>query len=192
MDSSLMLTTTISVMWLVVGAAAAANELIINTCNCTQYQELCRQSLAPYARLLSNKPSHLAYVAVRVTMKDAKNVFGYVQELKANYTNIAGGALEDCAENLDGLVDQIRDSLKETRWLFAANKPSQGVDDFHFHVSNVQTWMSAALTDEDTCADELQYLDEPLIRSYVANRISRVQGLLSNALALINTYYGNI
>ncbi|KAL3631409.1 hypothetical protein CASFOL_024393 [Castilleja foliolosa] len=196
---SLMLTTitTISVMWLVVGRAAAnktlndAAELIMSTCNCTEHQELCRQSLAPYALLILDKPCHLAYVAVNVTLADAKNVSQYVRGLKANYTNNhnIAAALHDCAENLDGMVAEIQDSLNETRWLFA-NNSSQGKNNFEFHVSDLETWMSAALTDDDTCADELESLDEPL-RSYVANGTSRIQSLVSNALALINsTYYG--
>ncbi|GFQ03144.1 21 kDa protein [Phtheirospermum japonicum] len=166
-----------------------ASEFINSTCNCTEHQVLCRWSLAPYALLLLEKPCHLAYVAVNVTLADAKNVSQYVRELKRQSGNNAtvAAALDDCADNMDGVVDEIQESLNQTRWLSANNK-SQGREDFEFHVGNLETWMSAALTDEDTCADEMEDLDEPL-RSHVGYGTSRVQRLVSNALALINTTY---
>jgi hypothetical protein len=67
--------------------------------------------------------------------------------------------------------------------------PAVGVGDgadgprFAWHLSNVQTWASAALTDADTCLDSLRSgRDEDAVR----RRVLAVAQATSNALALVN------
>ena len=62
----------------------------------------------------------------------------------------AAVALHNCFTNSGNAVDEIRGSLKQMRQLGATGL---GVESFGFQMSNVQTWMSAALTNEDTCTD---------------------------------------
>ncbi|XP_043700223.1 pectinesterase inhibitor 10-like [Telopea speciosissima] len=53
-----------------------------------------------------------------------------------------------------------------------------------FQISNVQTWMSAALTNQDTCADELI----ESVKSDVQDRVLNGKKLTSIALAFINKF----
>lgn len=58
-------------------------------------------------------------------------------------------------------------------------------------VSNVQTWMSAALTDEETCTDGLKEADGGVRRRRgvvvkVGSRVGVAKEFTSNALALVN------
>ncbi|KAG8374767.1 hypothetical protein BUALT_Bualt10G0030000 [Buddleja alternifolia] len=57
-------------------------------------------------------------------------------------------AVKDCIQNMGDSVDQLSRSMKE---LGLMGQVASG--DFDWHVSNVQTWVSAALTNENTCQD---------------------------------------
>lgn len=87
-------------------------------------------------------------------------------------------ALTDCVENMEDSVDELQKSLLEMKNL---NGP-----DFEEKMGNVMTWVSAALTDEDTCMDgfddnsALNGKVKATIRNYIVN----VAQLTSNALAL--------
>ncbi|KAJ6764508.1 21 KDA PROTEIN-LIKE [Salix koriyanagi] len=59
--------------------------------------------------------------------------------------------------------------------------------DIEFQIATVQTWVSAAITDEDTCTegfDEMKITGEVMIK--IRKSIVNVGRLTSNALALIN------
>ena len=55
-------------------------------------------------------------------------------------------------------------------------------------MSNVQTWMSAALTNEETCTDGFEDVADGAVKSEVCDRAENVKKLTSNALALVNCY----
>lgn len=90
-------------------------------------------------------------------------------------------AMKDCIEELSESVDELRNSITEMRKLKGSN--------FNLIVSNIQTWVSAALTDEDTCTDgfEGKRMNGNL-KITVKGRIVNVSQLTSNALALINKF----
>jgi len=63
-----------------------------------------------------------------------------------------------------------------------------------FEISNVQTWMSAGITNQDTCVDGFR--DEAdvggggggEVERDVSGKVGEVMKLISNALALVNSY----
>ncbi|KAJ4829360.1 hypothetical protein Tsubulata_024241 [Turnera subulata] len=61
-------------------------------------------------------------------------------------------------------------------------------EDVEDGMSNVQTWMSAALTDEETCTDGFEDVEDGSVKAEVCNRAAVVKKFTSNALALVNTY----
>lgn len=56
-------------------------------------------------------------------------------------------------------------------------------------MGNAQTWVSAALTNEDTCLDGFKEVDGE-VKSDVKKRISKVARVTSNALCFINRLDG--
>ncbi|KJU81240.1 hypothetical protein N619_00155, partial [Ectopseudomonas oleovorans] len=74
-------------------------------------------------------------------------------------------------------VDQIRRSLKQMRHLGGSG------ESLRFLLSNVQTYMSAALTNEDTCLEGFQDLASGPVKTDVCGRVAPVRQLTSNALA---------
>jgi len=86
---------------------------------------------------------------------------------------------KDCVEVLSDSADELRRSIDEMSRLRASN--------FELTISDVQTWVSAALTDQNTCTDGFQEINAmENVKTVVRGRIVQVAQLTSNALALIN------
>ncbi|GAB4828741.1 hypothetical protein Ancab_018409, partial [Ancistrocladus abbreviatus] len=171
--------------------ATATNpiDFIRSSCNVTLYPDLCYTSLSRYANAVQTDHAHLARVAIGVSLTKASGMATYVSNLtrEAEYgsDHRAAASIHDCFSTLEDAVDQIRGSLKQMRQLGSAGSGNETV---RFQLSNVQTWMSAALTNEDTCTDGFQDVAEGPIKSNVCNRVAEVKKFTSNALALVNSY----
>ncbi|GLU02679.1 hypothetical protein SLE2022_199200 [Rubroshorea leprosula] len=162
-------------------------DFIRTSCNATLYPDLCYTSLAGYANAIQQDPGRLARAAISVSLKKAHHMAEYVSNLTrdADYGSDprATSALHDCFSNFGDAVDEIRGSLKQMR-----QAVSRGSESFRFQMSNVQTWMSAALTDEETCTDGFEDVADSQMKSDVCDRSEEVKKATSNALALVNSY----
>lgn len=181
-------------------AAAAAPtttnpfDFIRSCCNATLYPDVCYTSLSRYANAVYRDPAHLALVAIGVSLAWARRASDYFSKIthRADYgpDPRAAAALRDCSSAFGDAVDQMRGSLKQMRHLGMGPAGSDGrAEAVRFQLSNVQTWMSAALTNEDTCSDG--FADVPNscpVKADVCDRVSRVTKLTSNALALVNSF----
>ena len=91
--------------------------------------------------------------------------------------------MSDCVEQVGDSVDEIQRSLKEME------QPGGGGLNFASLMNDVETWVSAALTDDDTCMDAFAGLaTDGKVHRIVRRRILHVAQMTSNALALINIY----
>jgi pectinesterase inhibitor-like protein len=165
-----------------------STDFIRTSCGTTLYPTLCYKSLSRYASAIQQSPAQLALVAIRVNLSKAKHMTVYVSNLtrQADYgaDSRAASALHDCFSNFGDAVDEITGSLKQMRSL-GVNGDGQS---FRFQMSNVQTWMSAALTDQETCTDGFEDVQEIPLKKDVCDRAENVKKYTSNALALINSY----
>ncbi|KAE8705450.1 endoglucanase 8-like [Hibiscus syriacus] len=170
-------------------ATAAVNpaNFIRRSCSATLYPDVCYSSLSRYSNAIQQNPARLARAAIGVTLSKARNLAVYVSKIsrEADYgaDTRTSAALHDCYSNMGDAVDEIRGSLKQMRQTVAP-----GSESFRFQMGNVQTWMSAALTDEETCTDGLEDVAEGAMKIEVVKRAAKVKKLTSNALALVNSY----
>ncbi|XP_014492871.1 21 kDa protein [Vigna radiata var. radiata] len=174
-----------------------ASTLFIRTsCSFTTYPRLCYTSLARHAELIQTNRVLLTGAALNVTLASAKSTAAVVsmmaksQGLKPREV----AAMKDCVEVLSDSVDELRRSIDGMTHLRTSN--------FEMTMSDLQTWVSAALTDENTCTDGFQESATATATAAAAtttttiagtNTKTRVRGLVvqvaqltSNALALIN------
>ncbi|KAH7570924.1 hypothetical protein ACOSP7_019468 [Xanthoceras sorbifolium] len=172
-------------------APTNGSEFIRTSCNATLYPDICYSSLAGYSTSVQQNPARLATAAITLTLSKVKRVAVYVSNLsrQADFgaDPRAAAALHDCFSNFGDAVDEIYGSLKQMRQLGSAVHSGSKVS-FRFQMSNVQTWMSAALTDEETCTDGFEDVPEGQLKTDVCNRATYVKKLTSNALALVNSY----
>ncbi|XP_047973276.1 pectinesterase inhibitor 11-like [Salvia hispanica] len=165
-----------------------AAEFIRTNCESTQYPKLCYQSLNGYANVVQQDPARLAAVAIGVSLARATMMSVYVANLsrQAEAEARAASALRDCFSVFRDAVGQMRGSVKQMRQL------AGGGEELRFQMSNVQTWMSAALTNEDTCTDGFEGVADAALKADVCGRADHVKEVTSNALALVNRFVDKV
>ncbi|KAK3011743.1 hypothetical protein RJ639_013030 [Escallonia herrerae] len=165
-------------------------DFIRTSCGTTLYPEVCYTSLSGYVNVVQQDPARLAGVAIGVSLAKARRMASYVSNLsrQTDYgsDHLAASALHDCHTVFGDAVDGITGSLQQMRHLGGSPEA------LRFQVSNVQTYMSAALTNEDTCTDGFDDVPDCPVKSDVSDRVVKVKKVTSNALALVNSYASKV
>ncbi|WCJ22215.1 Plant invertase/pectin methylesterase inhibitor superfamily protein [Euphorbia peplus] len=174
---------TVFLSW--VKIAISSDSYVREACSVTRYQNLCIHSLASFSHTAKKSPSIWARAGVSVTIGEAKNVTHFLYKLK-KHKAMKGKrnriALLDCIECFGDSLDNLHRSLGVLRKLEAS--------EFDVQMSDVTTWLSAALTDADTCLDGFEIDDKETYTNkqvrVVRIKVSRATYITSNALALVN------
>uniref|UniRef100_A0A6N2NDE9 RING-type domain-containing protein n=1 Tax=Salix viminalis TaxID=40686 RepID=A0A6N2NDE9_SALVM len=195
--SSCLLLRLVSTLWLVTSFMGISNVLadapaaeissknytnyLQKACHSTTYPQLCLESLSSYTSTIETDYLKLCSTALTVTLKAASNTSSLVKALskQRGLSKTEAGIIKDCIEETGDSVDELKRSLDAFGSL-------QG-SDIQFQISNIQTWISAAITDENTCTqgfDDRKISDEVMRK--IRMKIVIVARLTSNALALIN------
>ncbi|XP_023533850.1 pectinesterase inhibitor 9-like [Cucurbita pepo subsp. pepo] len=166
--------------------SATATSFIESSCRVTRYPALCVHSLSAYATSIRQSGRQLTQTALSVSLNKSRLAAAFVSNLAKGpaVRGLEYQALKDCIENMGDTVDRLRQSVKELRDL---RRTAGG--DLLWHLSNVQTWVSAALTDETTCLDGFasRRLDGQ-VKAAIRRKITLVAQVTSNALALVNHF----
>ncbi|XP_057977500.1 pectinesterase inhibitor 9-like [Malania oleifera] len=157
------------------------------SCSATLYPDLCVQSLSGYASAVQQSEKRLALAALSVSLARARSATAFVTNmakakgLKAREYQ----AVKDCMDTMDDSVDRLSQSVRELGRV-GGGRASQN---FMWHMSNVQTWVSAALTDDTTCVDGLAFYGmNQRVKAAIKGKVSNVAQVTSNALALVNRF----
>ncbi|KAK4349545.1 hypothetical protein RND71_032300 [Anisodus tanguticus] len=136
-------------------------------------------TLASFSSKAKDNPSKWARAGVSVTISQAKGVTQSLLKLRKHNSLKGRGriAVLDCAECLQDALDNLHNSLGVLRKLSSQT--------FNDQMGDVTTWLSSALTDEDTCLDVLEDKRRKQVK-LLLNRVTNVSYMTSNALALVN------
>nr|XP_043618678.1 pectinesterase inhibitor 9-like [Erigeron canadensis] len=160
-------------------------------CKSTRYPDICVQTLLPYVNKRGlPSPQLQAQVALASCLSKARFTKSYMNMVakKLNETSSStlgeNQAMEECLRQINDGVKQITQSFKELQQM-----GKDGDENFLWHESNVQTWISAALTDATTCidgitGDRISDSEKAMIRA----TILKVKQLASNSLALFTRF----
>ncbi|XP_027336735.1 pectinesterase inhibitor 3-like [Abrus precatorius] len=158
-------------------AQSKPQDLVQSSCVHARYPSLCLRTLSNYPGP-ANTPLDLARASLRVSLAHARRASKYLKALSRGGTTTLGKrqrtALRDCTEQISDSVEQLRKSLDELQHLRS--------ETFRWQMSNAQTWVSAALTDGDTCLDGF----DGNVRPDLKRRVTDVARVTSNALYMIN------
>ncbi|ONK64571.1 uncharacterized protein A4U43_C01F17060 [Asparagus officinalis] len=173
------------------------NSFIIASCKPTSYPAVCIESLSGYAPAIRRSPRLLTRAALLLSATRARETFAYISTLSSRpphgaSVHSAPGALQDCSTTMSDSADNLQRSMQQLRHLGRPNGPS-----FTMRLENVQTWLSAALTDQSMCLMSL--LQEESLATENGRRgannrlhwvtrkkVVEVSRVTSNALALVN------
>ncbi|KAF5816208.1 putative pectinesterase [Helianthus annuus] len=169
---------------------AATNATAMNyvnaSCRNTRYPALCVRCLQRYANSIQGNDQKLAKAAISVSLNNAKSTAAYISKLSesSGIKPSVYQAVNDCLNNMNNCVPSLNQSVQEL------GKMAQfRGQNFEWHMSNVETWVSSALTNQNTCARGFSdgSMDGP-VKDAVIRRMNYLSQLTSNALALINRF----
>ncbi|KAK9276385.1 hypothetical protein L1049_005918 [Liquidambar formosana] len=165
---------------------SSTTDFIKASCRATRYPALCVQCLSGYASAIRQSQRQLAQTALSVSLSRARSATVFVSKM----TKVKGikhreyAAVKDCIENMGDSVDRLSRSVREL-----GHMGRTVGQDFMWHMSNVQTWVSAALTDESTCVDGFSgRAMDGNVKAAIKRRVVNVAQVTSNALALVNRF----
>ncbi|KAI3971322.1 hypothetical protein MKX01_008166 [Papaver californicum] len=168
--------------------AKKSGDFIKTSCGVTQYPDLCFESLSVFRSKIQQSPRQIAQTALHVSLSRARSVRSYVSTM-TRVKGIKGRdlqAMKDCVDNMGDSVDRLSKSIKELGEMSKGKNTASG---FRWHISNVQTWVSAALTDENTCTEGFTgHGKNTNYRIGIRRRVTGVAQVTSNALALVNHF----
>ena len=160
-----------------------STEFIRTSCRRTTYPDLCYSSLSRHASLIQTDPKLLTSAALNVTLDATRSTSATMVRLAKTHgmSPREVGAMKDCVEELGASVNELRKSIGEMKNIRSSN--------FELTINDIQTWVSAAMTDETTCSDGFAgNVMNGNVKVAVRNQIVTIAHLTSNALALINKY----
>ncbi|KAK9060960.1 hypothetical protein SSX86_018140 [Deinandra increscens subsp. villosa] len=167
-------------------AVKPSSSFIRSSCATVTYPALCEQSLSPFAETIKTSPAELARTALAVSLKQSQSTQAYLNKLKKfkGLKPRERSAIGDCLEEVSDSLERVSKSIKELKSCDRVKG-----QEFIWHMSNVQTWVSSALTDENTCMDGFGgRVMEGRIKTSVRGQITSVAHVTSNALALVNSF----
>ncbi|CAL0302935.1 unnamed protein product [Lupinus luteus] len=166
--------------------------LIDSSCRGTLYQDLCFRCLRKFSNFTIDGPQHLAHVALSVSLYKALDTRGYLLKVAKEFEAIKDNTLVyktvlDCVKQITDSVDELSQAIKELRRLNKNN--NSGInDDFLWHISNVETWVSTALTDASYCVESFPGHRMSKRTAAIKVKAKNVAEVTSNALALFHRY----
>ncbi|KAL0002697.1 hypothetical protein SO802_016478 [Lithocarpus litseifolius] len=166
-----------------------SNGYIKDSCRITRYPSLCLQCLSSYGNSTTiQSPEELTQVALSVSLYRAQYTRAYMlkvaKELESSKAKGYYQTVKDCLAEINDSVDQLSQSIRELRHLGQETV----ANDIFWHISNVETWVSAALTDASTCLDEFPGHNMGKLKATIKGKVLNVAEVTSNALALFHRY----
>ncbi|GAB2267590.1 hypothetical protein Dimus_002572 [Dionaea muscipula] len=167
--------------------AGGGGSYVEQSCSSTTYPQLCYETLSGYSNEIQNNPRILATKALSVALSSAKSTSMAVRNLSGSrgLSRREAGPMGDCVSVVGDSVFKLQKSVGEL------GRDISGTD-FSMMISDVQTWVSAALTDENTCMngfdDGGKLESTSTVKTAVRGQVLKVAHLTTNALALVNNF----
>ncbi|KAJ0987457.1 hypothetical protein J5N97_005813 [Dioscorea zingiberensis] len=150
-------------------------------CDATRYPDSCFSSIS--SKEGANKttdPLEIFKLSLEVAMDSLSNMSSWLDSYKSHQKdkNIMA-ALDDCHELFGNAMDSLNDTLLSLQYLKINSKLSSSL-----LISDLQTWLSAAVTGQETCMDGFEELDGDT-RQTVASAMVNSTQFTSNSLAIV-------
>ncbi|MED6110065.1 hypothetical protein PIB30_039510 [Stylosanthes scabra] len=165
-------------------------DYIKSSCKATRYPAACLQSLLGHATAIRRNELRLVQTALTVSITRTQSCAFFVKTATRQKGVQAreAQAVKDCLDNMDSSIDSLTQSAKELNGLTGR----ASAQDFAWHMSNVQTWVSAAMTYQSTCLDGFSgpyyRTMNGRFKSAITAKVVNASQVTSNALAFVNRF----
>lgn len=139
-------------------------ESIRVVCNVTRFPGACLAAIPPSAN--ATNPQAILSLSLRASLHA-------LQSLNSSLGTKNSRALADCRDQLDDALGRLNDALSAAAALTEAK------------ISDVQTWVSAAITDQQTCLDGLEEVGDVAAMEEMKKMMKRSNEYTSNSLAIV-------
>ncbi|XP_048139418.1 pectinesterase 3 [Rhodamnia argentea] len=149
-------------------------------CSVTQYPDSCFSSISAAETANATDPEQLFKLSLAIAMRELQKLPSYAARLasKANAGDAQGkAALAVCAGVFEDAIDRLNDSISSLQVGAGTILSSSKIND-------MKTWLSAAITDQETCLDSLEEINSTLINDVRATMENSTE-FVSNSLAIV-------
>ncbi|XP_010925933.1 probable pectinesterase/pectinesterase inhibitor 34 [Elaeis guineensis] len=166
------------------GRNRSPTQAISQTCGLTLYPALCISSLLDFPGAFDARDRDLVHISLNMTMQRvSKALYGASAIAGVSMDALARAAYEDCMELLEDSLDQLSESLAVVSP--SASGPAGASNE------DVLTWLSAALTNQDTCTEGLTDVADGYVRAQMQSKLKDLAELVSNCLAIFSAVSRN-
>ncbi|KAJ8447539.1 hypothetical protein Cgig2_031152 [Carnegiea gigantea] len=145
-------------------------------CSVTLYPATCVSSLSPLSNATTSDSKKLFFLSLQVAMDSVSNLPSLLP--KPPNDAVVAKALKDCTELFDDAIDRLRDSVS------SVSLSSRRIGD-------LKTWLSTALTDQETCLDGLSEINGTAATvAELQRKMKNSTELVSNSLAIVTKVVG--
>eukprot|EP01018_Ginkgo_biloba_P037068 Gb_24214 [translate_table: standard] len=148
------------------------SKFVKSACSQTRYPDMCVSSMVSYPGYQTATPEDMTNIAVQASMDWARKAHSFAVSLTNNsMSKKERAAWQDCLELFEDTMDRLN--------VCVSNSVKKKAED-------VQTWLSAALTNQDTCLNGFRDLNATSnnVKALMSPRAMNVSQLLSNSLAM--------
>ena len=159
------------------------------SCGRTLYPRFCYAGLAPYAASVRSSHARLALASANLTVAALDALAARIPSPSPG-SGSGSGALSDCADAVASAEDQ---AARAAERLGGVEQAVGGRPELLWRVDDALTWLSAAMTYEDSCADSLGPRNSAPapVRAELRARVRRAKQFTSISLALVNILVSN-
>ncbi|XP_004147977.1 21 kDa protein [Cucumis sativus] len=155
-------------------------QFIKTTCQSTPYPDLCLSSLSDSAATIHSSCHLMTVAALTVALTHTRSTSSAIESLAKSSNALTprdSYVIRDCIEEFGDSVEELKMAVEELK---DNNKSRSETED-------IRTWVSAALTDDDTCMDGL--VGDAMngnVKESIKEMVVNVAQLTSIALSLVS------
>ncbi|XP_043716661.1 probable pectinesterase/pectinesterase inhibitor 61 [Telopea speciosissima] len=154
---------------------------ISKACSKTRYPDLCVNSLVDFPGALNAGQRDLVHISVNMTLQRIGKALYDVSDIgNLQMDVLVRSAYQDCLELLEESVDQLSRSLMSVAPPAEGNGRGGPVGS----TQDVMTWLSAALTNQDTCTEGFDDVSGGYVKDQMSAKLKDLSELVSNCLAI--------
>ncbi|KAB5564050.1 hypothetical protein DKX38_004104 [Salix brachista] len=154
-------------------------------CSVTQYPSSCFSSISALETGNTTDPEVLFRLSLHVAVNELSKLKDYPDKLIQSIADPAHQkALKVCTTVIDDALDRLNDSVSsmtvgEGEQILSLSK-----------MNDLKTWLSATITDQETCLDALNELNSTTLVDQVKTAMENSTEFVSNSLAIVTKILG--
>lgn len=159
-------------------------------CSVTQYPPSCFSSISSIASSNTTDPEVLFKLSLKVAIDELSRLSQYPSKLKAETNNTQlKSALVVCGSVFEDALDRLNDSATSLEVGKGESLLSES------KIDDLKTWLSSAMTDQETCLDALEELNatkdfNATVMEEMRNAMKNSSEYASNSLAIVTKILG--